>query len=94
MDISSWECFPKLASGEKEKEKSDFRSADRNNHEHTDSEQSSDVPSAIVQMDDEGLVSKLFKGLIMVPIHVSCVAKENTLVSHGNKRTSYLLGCL
>lgn len=63
-------------------EESDFRSADWNNQEHTNSEQSSDVPSAIVQMDDEGLVSKLFKGLIMVPIHVPCGAKQNTLVSH------------
>lgn len=34
------------------------------------------LPSAIIQMDDEGLVSKLFKRLIVVAIHVSCVGMD------------------
>lgn len=32
----------------------------------------SDSPSAVVQVDDKSLVSKLFERLIMVTIHVSC----------------------
>lgn len=74
--------------------KYDFRSADKNNLEHTDRQQSCVVPSAIVQMDDEGLVSKLFKGLIMMAIHVPCVDKQNTQLSHRNKGTSHPLGFL
>lgn len=35
-----------------------------------------DLPSAIVQVDDERLISKLFKRLIVVTIHVSCVGKQ------------------
>lgn len=67
-----------LSKASSREEKPGFTSADRNNQEHTNSKRSSAVPSAIVQMDDERLVSKLFKGLIMVPIHVPCVAQQNT----------------
>ena len=33
------------------------------------------LPSAVVQVDDEGLVSKLLKRLVMVAVHVSCKDK-------------------
>lgn len=36
----------------------------------------SDLPSAIIKMDDKSLISKLFKRLIMVTIHVSCVGMQ------------------
>lgn len=40
---------------------------------------SADLPSTIVQMDDEGLISELFKCLVMVAIHVSCVGTQTKI---------------
>jgi len=36
-------------------------------------------PSAVVQVDDDGLVSELLERLVMVAIHVPCVGKTPTV---------------
>lgn len=38
-----------------------------------------DSPSAVVQMDDECLVAKLLKCLIMVTVHVACPRREGEI---------------
>lgn len=38
-----------------------------------------DSPSAVVQMDDECLVTKLLKSLIMVTVHVACPKGEREI---------------
>lgn len=53
-----------------------------------------DEPSAVVQVDDKGLISKLFKRLIMVSIHVPC-GNTNTQLSRNkqNKQTFTVASC-
>lgn len=52
------------------------------NHRHTVAVQKSvegDSRSAIVQVDDECIVAKLLKCLIMVTIHVACSGTEREI---------------
>lgn len=81
MDSSSCECFPNLEEMKKIPS-SDAELLTTSSNAFTPAE-AGVLPSTVVKVDDEGVVSKLLEGFVVVAVHVSCVDEERRGLDAG-----------